>query len=62
MCNYKVDWLEMARRSLIVDKYHKRVFKLDRNFHVYAHGDLGKLQVERDDNGTFLKLYFDLIK
>ncbi len=52
----------MARRSLIVDKYHKRVFKLDRNFHVYAHGDLGKLQVERDDNGTFLKLYFDLIK
>ncbi len=62
MCSYKVDWLEVARRRLCISSFNKRVFKLDRNFHVYAHGDLNKLQVERDTNGTFLKLYFDIIK
>jgi len=42
--------------------YFKNILKLDRNFHVYVHGSKDKLNVERDENGNYLKLYFKEIK
>jgi hypothetical protein len=37
----------------------KRVLKLDKNFHVYIHGDTSKIEVSKDEKGQFIKLYFD---
>jgi len=37
----------------------KRVLRLDKNFHVYIHGDISKIEVLKDEKGSFIKLYFD---
>jgi len=37
----------------------KSVIKLDKNFHIYIHGDREKIQLCEDENGKFYKLYFD---
>lgn len=36
------------------------VLKLDKNFHVYLHGDKEKMETGTDENGKFLKLRYDL--
>ncbi|GEM_PF-5056308 len=63
---YTVDWLEVARRKMEFDhtgrKFFRSVIKLDNNFHVYVHGKKELLAVEKDSNGTYLKLYFKQIK
>jgi len=40
-------------------KGQKKVLKLDKNFHVYIHGDISKIEVLEDKKGKFLKIYFD---
>jgi len=41
-------------------KYFRSVIKLDRNFHVYVHGDRNQIQKGTDETGRkFYKLYFD---
>lgn len=40
----------------------KKVLVLDRNFHVYIHGDSSKIESMKDVSGTFIKLYYNEIK
>jgi hypothetical protein len=47
--------------DLRTGKSSKAVFKLDKNFHVYVHGNKDKFKVDEDKEGTFLKLYFNNI-
>jgi hypothetical protein len=42
----------------IIHRTTKNIYKLDRNFHVYVHGDKAQLQEGTDDKGKFLKLYY----
>jgi hypothetical protein len=37
----------------------KSVIKLDKNFHIYIHGDREKIQLCEDEKGKFYKIYFD---
>lgn len=37
---------------------HKEVVKLDKNFHIYIHGDRSKIQEGMDDKGKYVKLYY----
>lgn len=41
------------------NKFFKSVIKLDKNFHVYVHGDRSKIQRLEDSKGKFYKLYFE---
>ncbi len=61
---YKVDWLEVARRFIFGNKLRifKSILKLDKNSHLYIHGNRENLTVEKDEKGTYLKLYFKTIK
>ena len=36
------------------------VLKLDKNFHIYLHGEKDKMENGTDENGKFLKLRYDL--
>lgn len=40
-------------------KYFKSVIKLDKNFHIYVHGDRSKIEHGEDGKGKFYKVYFD---
>ena len=40
-------------------RYYKSVIKLDKNFHVYVHGDRSMIEHGEDSKGKFYKLYFD---
>jgi len=42
-----------------VKKGLKRVLRLDRNFHVYIHGDLSNFEMSEDGKGKFIKLYYN---
>ena len=37
----------------------KSIIKLDKNFHIYVHGDRKKLQQGQDENGKYYILYFE---
>ncbi|MCO6482289.1 MAG: hypothetical protein J5I62_05800 [Flavobacteriales bacterium] len=37
----------------------KSVLKLDKNFHVYIHGDRSKIERGQDDHGKFYKIYYE---
>jgi hypothetical protein len=36
----------------------KSVIKLDKNFHIYVHGDRNLIERGTDENGTFYKIYY----
>ena len=36
----------------------KSVLKLDKNFHIYIHGDRNKIQKGEDENGQYYKVYY----
>ncbi len=38
---------------------YKSVIKLDKNFHIYVHGDRKLIQQGQDENGKFYMLYFE---
>lgn len=40
-------------------KNFKSIIKLDKNFHLYIHGDRKMMETGTDDKGKFYKLYFD---
>lgn len=40
-------------------KHFKSIIKLDKNFHIYIHGDKSKIVQEQDEKGKFYKVYFD---
>ncbi len=40
-------------------RHFKSIIKLDKNFHIYIHGDRQKLATGEDENGKYYMLYFD---
>lgn len=40
-------------------RHFKSIIKLDKNFHIYIHGDRKMLEQGQDDKGKFYMLYFD---
>lgn len=40
-------------------KHFKSIIKLDKNFHIYIHGDKSKIEEGADEKGNFYKLYFE---
>ena len=36
----------------------KRVYKLDKNFHIYVHGDRNLIEQGEDERGKFYKVYY----
>lgn len=38
---------------------YKSVIKLDKNFHIYVHGDRSKIEQSEDGKGKYYKIYFD---
>lgn len=40
-------------------RYLKSVIKLDKNFHIYVHGNHDLISKEQDEKGTFYKIYYD---
>ncbi|PIF44900.1 nucleoid associated protein NdpA [Chryseobacterium sp. 52] len=40
-------------------KHFKSIIKLDKNFHIYIHGDKSKIQEGQDEKGLFYKLYYE---
>lgn len=40
-------------------RYFKSILKLDKNFHIYLHGDRKKITTGTDENGKYYKLYFE---
>lgn len=38
---------------------YKSIIKLDKNFHIYIHGDRNMIEHGQDDKGRFYKLYFN---
>ncbi|AQY21015.1 hypothetical protein PG310_09455 [Riemerella anatipestifer] len=37
---------------------HKTIIRLDRNFHIYVHGDRKKIEQGKDEKGKYYKIYF----
>lgn len=40
-------------------RHFKSVIKLDKNFHIYIHGDRKKIETGQDEKGKYYRLYFD---
>lgn len=40
-------------------KHFKSIIKLDKNFHIYIHGDKKKLQQGQDEGGLYYKVYYE---
>lgn len=42
------------------NRSYRSVIKLDKNFHIYVHGDRSKIENGEDEKGRFYKLYFNM--
>ncbi len=40
-------------------RHFKSIIKLDKNFHIYIHGDRQKIEQGEDEKGKYYRLYFD---
>lgn len=40
-------------------RYFKSVIKLDKNFHIYVHGDRKRIETGQNEKGKYYRLYFD---
>jgi len=40
------------------NRYYKSVIKLDKNFHIYVHGNRNLIEQSEDERGKYYKLYF----
>ena len=54
----KADQADFLNKSINFFK-EKEEFKLDKNFHIYIHGDRQKLAQGEDENGKYYMLYFE---
>ena len=69
--NYKTDYEQDMQVSIAEEfpinatavkknsRYFKSVIKLDKNFHIYVHGDRQKIETGQDEKGKYYRLYFD---
>lgn len=68
--NYKTDYEQEMQVSIPEDftineaavkkqsRHFKSVIKLDKNFHIYVHGDRKMLETGQDEKGKYYRLYF----
>ena len=69
--NYKTDYEQEMQVSIAEEfdinpsavkknqRHFKSVIKLDKNFHIYIHGDRKKIETGEDEKGKFYRLYFE---
>ena len=69
--NYKSDYEQEMQVALSEDfpihqtavkkqqRHFKSVIKLDKNFHIYIHGDRKMLETGQDDKGKYYRLYYE---
>lgn len=69
--NYKTDYEQEMQVSIAEEfpintsavkknqRYFKSVIKLDKNFHIYVHGDRKKIETGQDEKGKYYRLYFE---
>lgn len=69
--NFKTDYEQEMQVSISEDfpinnsavkkqqKHFKSIIKLDKNFHIYIHGDRKMLETGADDKGKYYRLYYD---
>lgn len=69
--NYKTDHEHQTQVSISEDfnidplavkknqRFFKSVIKLDKNFHIYVHGDRKRIETGQDEKGKYYRLYFD---
>ena len=69
--NYKTDYEQNTQMSIAEDftinpvavkkqqRHFKSVIKLDKNFHIYVHGDRKMIETGQDEKGKFYRLYFE---
>lgn len=69
--NYKADYEQDTQMSIAEDfainptavkkqqRYFKSVIKLDKNFHIYVHGDRKLIETGQDEKGKYYRLYFE---
>ncbi|MHA6696286.1 nucleoid-associated protein [Chryseobacterium sp. A321] len=69
--NYKTDYEQDMQVSIAEDfvinesavkknaRYFKSVIKLDKNFHIYVHGDRKLIETGQDEKGKYYRLYFE---
>lgn len=69
--NFKTDYEQETQVSISEDfainptavkkqqRYFKSVIKLDKNFHIYVHGDRKMIETGQDEKGKFYRLYFE---
>lgn len=69
--NYKSDYEQEMQISVSEDfainpmavkkqqRYFKSVIKLDKNFHIYVHGDRKMIETGQDEKGKYYRLYFE---
>lgn len=68
--NYKSEY-ELDTQEMLADhfgiaekavkkqtRHYKSIIKLDKNFHIYVHGDRSKIEQSEDSHGKFYKIYF----
>ncbi|MEZ4930032.1 MAG: hypothetical protein R2777_08490 [Chitinophagales bacterium] len=39
-------------------RFMKSIIKLDKNFHIYVHGNHDMIEKDKDEKGTFYKVYY----
>lgn len=69
--NYKTDYEQDTQMSISESfpinpsavkkqqRHFKSVIKLDKNFHIYVHGDRKMIETGQDEKGKYYRLYFD---
>lgn len=69
--NFKADYEQDTQMSIAEDfainptavkkqqRYFKSVIKLDKNFHIYVHGDRKMIETGQDEKGKYYRLYFE---
>lgn len=69
--NYKTDYEQEMQVSISEEfpinvaavkknqRHFKSVIKLDKNFHIYIHGDRKKIETGQDEHGKYYRLYFE---
>lgn len=69
--NFKTDYEQETQNSISEDfaintaavkkqqRYFKSIIKLDKNFHIYVHGDRKMIETGQDEKGKFYRLYFE---
>lgn len=69
--NFKTDYEQEMQVSISEDfpinttavkkqqRYFKSIIKLDKNFHIYIHGDRKMIETGQDEKGKYYRLYFE---